>query len=155
MKVKRNSYDIFSEIVSVLCIVGVILYLILTWDKIPNEIPGHYNGAGEIDKITNKNSLIVLQVVTIIMYLFLSIIERIPQIWNTGGVKITEENKELIYRTIKNLSVFVKMNIVLAFSYLTINSSKGRNLPMTFTPIFLIAIFGTIIYFTIKLLRIK
>lgn len=155
MKVKISAYDTISDIVSLGCIIGVILYLILTWDKIPNEIPGHYNGAGEIDKITSKNSLIFLQVVTIIMYLFLSIIEKIPQMWNTGGVKITEENKELVYRTAKNLFVSVKMIMVLVFSYLTINSSKGTNLPVAFMPIFLIIIFGTIIYFTIKLLRIK
>lgn len=155
MKVKKSKYDVFSDVVSVLCIVGVILYLVLTWDKIPNEIPGHYNGAGEIDKITSKSSLIVLQIVTIIMYIFLSIIENIPQIWNTGGVEITEQNKELVYRTSKNLLVSVKMIIVVAFSYLTINSSKGTNLPIAFTPIFLIIIFGTVIYFTIKLLKIK
>jgi len=155
MKVERSAYDTISDIVSLGCIIGVILYLILTWDKIPNEIPGHYNGAGEIDKITSKSSLIVLQVVTIIMYLFLSIIEKFPQMWNVGGVKITEQNEGLIYRTSKNLLVSVKMIIVVAFSYLTINSSKGTNLPVAFTPIFLIIIFGTVIYFTIKILRVK
>lgn len=155
MKVERSAYDTISDVVSLVCIIGVILYLILTWDKIPNKIPGHYNGAGEIDKITSKSSLIVLPIVTIIMYLFLFIIENIPQIWNTGGVKITEKNKALVYRTTKNLLVSIKMIIVIVFSYLTINSSIGTNLPVAFIPIFLIIMFGTIIYFIFKLVRIK
>ena len=26
-----------------------IFYIIVTWGKLPDEIPGHFNGAGEVD----------------------------------------------------------------------------------------------------------
>lgn len=128
---------------------------VINWSNIPNEIPGHYNYNGEIDKMTNKNSLIILSVIAIIMYLFFILMERIPKVWNTGGVKITESNKVKVYRISKNLLVSVKLIVVSVFSYLTMLTASGMNVPVIFVPIFLIIIFGTIIYFLVKLLTVK
>ncbi|MFA9378789.1 MAG: hypothetical protein ACERKZ_18895 [Lachnotalea sp.] len=69
------------------------------------------------------------------------------------GVQVTEENKERVYRILKNLIVTEKLLMVLAFSFISIISSLSLELPMWFLPLFLISIFGSIILYAVKLVK--
>ena len=154
MKVKKTKYDIFVEIVCLTLLIGVSIYLYLNWSSIPDMIPGHYNAMGEIDRMGSKKELVVLQIIGWLMYLILTVIGKFPQIWNTG-VSVTEENKERVYRITKNLLNTVKLIMVAVFVYLTINSSQVISLTVWFLPVFLILLFGSMIFFIIKLVRAK
>ncbi|NFS28790.1 DUF1648 domain-containing protein [Clostridium botulinum] len=154
MKIKKNKYDIIINFLSLLCLFGTAIYLIISWSTIPSKIPGHYNTTGVVDKITDKNSLIMLLVVGWIMFIGLSIVEKFPQIWNTG-IQVTEKNKEKVYRILKNMIGTMKLLIALAFSYLTLHSTTVENLSPLFLPVFLILIFGSIILFLFQLIKEK
>jgi len=154
MKVKKNRYDIFVEIVCLTLLIGVLVYLFLNWSSIPDKIPGHYNAMGKIDRMGSKGELVILPIIGWLMYLFLTIIENFPQIWNTG-VTVTEENKERVYRITKDLLNTVKLLVIVVFVYLTINSSQAISLTVWFLPVFLILLFGSMIFFFIKLVRVK
>ena len=43
VKIERNALDILEAIVSLSCLVGVAVYLLLAWKTIPQQVPGHYN----------------------------------------------------------------------------------------------------------------
>ena len=154
MKIKKNKYDNIVNFFSLAFLIGTAIFLMISWSAIPNEIPGHYNIVGEIDKITNKNYLIVLFAVGWGMFILISTVEKFPQIWNTG-VQVTEKNKEKVYRILKNMLGTIKLLISVVFSYLTVHSTLAENLPIIFSPVFLILIFGSIIYFIIKLNKEK
>ncbi len=154
MKVKKNKYNIFVEIVCLILLIGVLIYLFLNWNSIPDKIPGHYNAMGEIDSIGSKGELLILPFIGWLMYLGLSVIENFPQIWNTG-VTVTEENKERVYRILKNMISTIKLLMVAVFVYLTINTSQAISLSVWFLPVFLFLVFGSIIFFIIKLVRVK
>lgn len=153
MKIAKNKYDIFTTLLSLLCLIGAAVYLIISWDKIPAEIPGHYNAAGEVDKISNKNSLIINLALGWILFIGISVIEKFPQVWNTG-IQITEQNKEKVYSILKNMIGTMKLLVALVFSYLTVQTTTGGNLPLLFLPVFLILMFGTIAFFIYKLVRV-
>ena len=53
-------------------LLGMVLGPILFWGRLPDLIPGHYNGAGEIDRWTGKWELLLMPVFGALMYLFLS-----------------------------------------------------------------------------------
>lgn len=154
MKVKNNKYDIFVEIVCLSLLIGVCVYLFLNWSSIPDGIPGHYNFAGEIDRMGSKRELLFLPITSWLMYLGMTAIENFPQIWNTG-VTVTAENEERVYRLLKTMLGTTKLIVVAIFVYLTINSSKSMPLPALFLPAFLILIFGSMILFIIKLVRVS
>jgi len=154
MKVKKTKYDIFVEMACLTLLIGVLIYLYLNWSTIPDKIPGHYNAMGQIDRMGSKGELLILPIIGWLIYLFLTVIEKFPQIWNTG-VTVTEENKERVYRITKNLLNTVKLITVAVFVYLTINSSQAISLSVWFLPIFLILEFGSMIFFFIKLVRAK
>ena len=154
MKIKDNKFDIFANTLSWLLLLGLSLYLIVSWDKIPQEIPRHYNGAGEADIISSKTSLVFTLAVAWILFIGITIIERYPQIWNTG-VTVTENNRERVYRTLKGMINMIKLTLVVVFSYTIINSSLGLNLSPYFLPVFLILIFGTLIFYIVRLVKTK
>lgn len=154
MKIKKNKYDIIINFLSLLCLIGTVIFLSISWKTIPDEIPGHYNAAGEVDKITDKNSLIVLLIVGWIMFIGLSVVEKFPQIWNTG-IQVTEQNKEKVYRILKTMIGTIKLLVALVFSYLTLHSTTGQNLSPLFLPVFLILMFGSITFFIFQLVKDK
>ncbi|MGI6730482.1 MAG: DUF1648 domain-containing protein [Anaerovoracaceae bacterium] len=154
MKIPTRKHDIIIEIACLFCLIGGLLYLITGWGQIPNEIPGHYNALGQIDKITGKGSLLALLATNWILYIGLSIVERFPSIWNTG-VTVTKENKDRVYRVVKDLLKTMKLLVVVMFTYLLINSAKAVPLSPWFLPITMILTFGFLFFFIWKLFKIK
>ena len=154
MKLKRNRYDLFTNILCLILLIGILIYLFIHWNSIPDKIPGHYNAMGEIDRMGSKGEILILPIISWIMYLGMTVLEKFPQVWNTG-VKVTEENKERVYRTLKNMISTMKVIVIAVFSYLTINSAQALSLSVWFLPVFLILIFGSIIFFIIRLIRVS
>ncbi|EEA85012.1 hypothetical protein CLOHIR_01372 [Peptacetobacter hiranonis DSM 13275] len=115
-------------------------------------IPGHYNIAGEIDKYSSKNSIWILIVVQILLFTMMSVLERFPNIWNTG-VKITEENRERVYTNLRNMQTYLKMMIMIYFSYMTLQSIAGERLNSISVFAFLILIFGGMSIFLVKIFK--
>ncbi|WP_328707003.1 DUF1648 domain-containing protein [Clostridium sp. HV4-5-A1G] len=112
------------------------------------------NAAGEVDKITDKNSLIALLAVGWIIFIGLSVVEKFSQIWNTG-VQVTEQNKEKVYRILKTMIGTIKLLMVSVFSYLTLHSTTGEKLSSLFLPVVLILTFGSIMFFIFQLAKDK
>ncbi len=154
MKLKKSKYNIFVEAVCLVLLVGIVLYLFVNWNTIPDKIPGHYNAAGETDRVGDKVELVMLPIVSWLMYIGFTIIDHFPQIWNTG-VTVTDENRERVYRIAKNMLSTVKLIMVVNFVYLAFNSSKATPLPVWFLPVFLGGIFGSLIFFTVKLVKAR
>ena len=151
---KRNKYNVFADIVCLVLLMGVIIYLFVAWGSLTDKVPGHYNAAGEIDRMGSRYELLITPIVGWLMYLGISVVERFPQVWNTG-VTVTEENKERVYRVIRNMLSTLKIIMILVFVFLTINSSLSTPLPVWFTPTYIILIFGTLILFIIRLIKVK
>jgi uncharacterized membrane protein len=154
MKINRTGYDIFVNVICIGMLIGILIYLGLSWNSIPEKIPGHYNATGVIDRWGNKGELLIIPIIAWIMYIGITVIEKFPQIWNTG-VQITEQNKERVYRILKDLIETEKVLMVAVFVFITINSSLSKGLPMWFLPVFLILMFGSLILFILKLVKAK
>ena len=149
---KKTTFSKITNLISLLSVVGIVLYVIITWKNIPDMIPGHYNIAGEIDKYSSKNSIWILIVVQILLFTMMSVLERFPNIWNTG-VKITEENRERVYTNLRNMQTYLKMMIMIYFSYMTFQSIGGGNLHSMSIFIFLVLVFGGMAIFLVKIFK--
>lgn len=154
MKIERTPYDLWANILCIAMLAVLFLGLALAWENIPDRIPLHYNAAGEIDRLGNKDRIWTLPVVAGFLYLIITLVERFPAVWNTG-VRVTEENKARVYRILKDLLNTVKLVLVVVISCLTAYSAAARPLPGWFTPLFLVLMFGPVLYFIIKLYRAR
>lgn len=137
---------------SILTILLLVLtfYLILNWDSLPNQVPGHFNAQGVVDRWASKGELWILPITSWLMFIGLTILEQFPNVWNTG-VKLTKENQKYVYRTTKNMLLTLKFILVLNFVYLSVMSISGENLSMWYLPLVLFLVFGSILFFSIKL----
>lgn len=154
MKLQRTKYDVIVNLICILLLVGILIYLGLNWSSIPDKIPGHYNALGVVDRWGNKGELFILPIISWILYSGITILERFPQVWNTG-VEVTGENKERVYGVLKNMIGTVKLIMVVVFSFLTINTALAKELSLWFVPVFLIVMFGSIIFYIVKLVKVK
>jgi len=149
---KKTTFSKIANLISLLSVVGIVLYVIITWKSIPDMIPGHYNIAGEIDKYSSKNSIWILIVVQILLFTMMSVLERFPNIWNTG-VQITDENVERVYTNLRNMQTYLKMMIMIYFSYMTFQSIGGGNLHSMSVFVFLVLVFGGMAVFLVKVFK--
>ncbi|MCI7658039.1 DUF1648 domain-containing protein [Anaerotignum sp.] len=154
MKIPRSPYDVLVNVVGICSLGGTTLWLLTVWNRISDHIPVHYDLRGHVDRMAGKDSLWVLLAVSWVMFLALSVVERFPQIWNTG-VQVTEKNQEKVYRTLKNMLGTLKMIIAVLFSYLAFQSAFSGNLPPQFLPVFLLVTFGSLAFFLVRLIRLK
>jgi uncharacterized membrane protein len=154
MQIRRSKYDVVINLICLLLLTGVVAYLAINWSNIPDKIPGHYNAMGEVNRWGNKGELLILPIIGWIMYIGITVLEHFPQVWNTG-VTITEDNKTRIYRILNNMIGTTKLLVVGVFMFLTVNSAMSKALPAWFLPVFLVLIFGSILFFLIKLTKAR
>ena len=154
MKTENTRADRILDLLGWILLIGTLVYLILGWPSFPDQIPMHYNGAGGIDRWGGKGEIIFIEVMMWILYLGIGVVEKYPQIWNTG-VEVTAKNKEKVYRTLKYMLKTLKFLTALIFAYLIVNSLQSAPLPGWFTPAVMILIFGDMAFWLIRLFRIK
>lgn len=152
--IKRSKYDIFTAIFCIFALIFTLIVLFIYYPSLPEAIPVHFDFQGEIDRMGSKNSIFITYLIGVILYVFLVIISKVPQIWNTG-VEVTDENKEKIYRTLKDFLNTIQIFVVLVFSYLSLHTITLENLPVIFIILFFLLMIGIIIYFVYKLHKVK
>lgn len=154
MKLKYTKFQKFIEFLTIVLVFALWGYLIMSWNALPNEVPGHYNAAGVVDRWGSKNELLIMPIIITILYALLTAVSFFPSIWNVP-TKTTEENIEFVYINLKTMLILIKMEIVITFTYMMYCSVKMLSLGPWFLPLELIIIFGTIIYYIIKVCRNK
>ena len=103
--------------------------------------------------MTNEYQTLILPAIGILLYTFITVVSFFPQMWNVP-VQITEENKEAVYLSTRNLIIFMKVEILAIFFYLNYHTVTVQPLSVIFLPIFLIIIFGTLIFFIVRTIRL-
>ena len=152
MEIKHNKLDTIAEVFCMILLIVTTLYTIYMYIQLPEKIPIHYNAAGVIDRYGNKLEIFILLIVTWVMYIGLSLVTRVPQFWNTG-VSVTAENKDRVYRILKNMLKIIKMEIIVIFCYIIYNTTTLYNLPKWFVPVFLVLLFSTMLISFIVLIK--
>ena len=152
MEIKHNKLDTIAEVFCMILLIVTTLYTIYMYIQLPEKIPIHYNAAVVIDRYGNKLEIFILLIVTWVMYIGLSLVTRVPQFWNTG-VSVTAENKDRVYRILKNMLKIIKMEIIVIFCYLIYNTTTLYNLPKWFVPVFLVLLFSTMLISFIVLIK--
>ena len=153
MKIRMRPYDIVLNILCILLLIGVVIYLIVRWSSIPEQIPGHYNLGGEVTRWDSKETLIVLPIIAGIIFIGFSVLEQFPQVWNTG-VRVTQENMFRVYSILKTLLSTIKLLIVSTFVSITIIQSLALGLSW-WVLIYPALILGTVVYNIIRLVKAR
>jgi uncharacterized membrane protein len=136
------------------CLVGIWILTLFNYHSLPETIPIHYNGAGEVDRFGNKWNLLTLPVVSSILFIGMTILNRYPHVFNYPA-SITQENALQHYTNATRLIRLLKLSIVIIFSLIvnqTIQHAHGNSdgLGVWFLPLTFGLIFIPLVYFIVK-----
>ncbi len=138
------------EYICRILLIGTLIYLIVRWNTIPDQIPIHYNAAGDIDGWGGKGMVWLLVVISWGLYLGITFVGRFPELWNTG-VKITKKNKEKVYRLIKYLIGTSKLILISVFTLLIVFSTLAKPLPLWFAGIYLTILIADMAFWLVRI----
>lgn len=154
MILKQGIYSFLATILCIILLAGNIIYLIVVWSSLPEQIPGHYDFAGNVTRYDGRGTLLIVPVINVVLFILLSVVERFPKLWNTG-VRITEENRVRVYRIIRNMLVTTKLTIVAVFVFISVTQSLSTGLPGWFIGVFFWLLLAPIGFFIIKLIKAR
>lgn len=149
MKLKYTSLQLFLETIGALTLFAMLIFVAMKWNSIPSQIPMHYNALGAVDKWGGKSGILFMPIVSVFLYLMLSVVSFFPKSWNMPS-KVREENKPEAFSTIKTMLILMKIELVGVFFYITYRMTLQLALETWFLPAFLIVLIGTIAIFTVK-----
>ena len=125
---RKEIIYLIMNIIGALALLGSTLFVIIMWSQIPDQIPTHYNFAGEADDYGGKGSLIFMMVLAWFMFILITILMRFPNTWNMP-VKVTAENKSRLYSITKAMLEVIKMLASLLFAVMLINAAIATPMP--------------------------
>ena len=157
IKLELTRSDKILEIMGGGLIFAIWILALVSYPSLPENIPMHYNAAGEADAFGDKSSILGLPFVATALFIGLSILNKQTHTFNYPD-KITEKNAEYQYRNSTKMLRFLKLVIVIIFgmaTYLTIRSAHQDTpqLGKWFLPLTLGLIFIPVIYFLIRAYR--
>jgi uncharacterized membrane protein len=111
--------------------------------NLPDIIPTHFNGSGEIDGWGSKNTIIIPLIIQLVMTMLLSYVALHPEKHNYPFA-ITEENRAYQYE--QSAALIRKLNLIINLIFITISYSIVKaELPLFLIVSELILLFAAII----------
>ena len=148
-------YQRIAGILAPLILLGSIVYILIIWHRLPEQIPTHYNFAGEIDGYGGRGTLLLMPVIGLVTDLTVAVCGRFPKSWNTG-VRVTALNRARVYRLVRDLMADLRLSLAVSFAGFGIYAAT---LPEHFsgnvTGIMLILIFAPLVRYFVRLSRAK
>ena len=111
---------------------------IIFWNKIPDKLPMHYNGAGEVDNWSDKTSLILLFFVIALLMGVMSI--AVYMMKTNMESKHSKEAEKSEVRAIYPVLVIMNLIVQMMFAYVMACTVTCRPLGVLFLPVFIIGI---------------
>ena len=125
---RKHSLDKLMNRLSLLLVLGTAVFLAVYWRSIPEEVPMHFNAAGEIDRWGSK--------------------------WGNGA-KGPEKNREQAFILLGHLLSTQKLLFTALFTWITLWCALALPLPAWFLPVTLAVVFGDMAYWIVRLIRNK
>ena len=101
-------------ILSPVVLLGAIVFILIRFPSLPEQIPTHYNMAGEIDGYGGRGTLLLMPVIGLVSDAVVALAGRFPKSWNTG-TKITLFNRVRVYRLLRDLMAELRLAMALFF----------------------------------------
>ncbi len=145
----------FTNVVDALCLIlmtACTVFLFAYWNVLPDRVPIHYGWTGKADGWTGREQAWILPCVLWGCFALMSVVERFPCLWNTGGIQITDENRDRIYALIRKLISTTKAFVVVLLSLVVVDATRGGGaVPPVVIAAFLPLVVGNGVFWLVKM----
>jgi uncharacterized membrane protein len=148
IRVESTNVKKLLELVSIAGIIYIAYVLLRAWGSIPEKVPSHFGIDGSPDAYAGKESLLMLPVISIVIYIVITVLDRYPHLFSYLW-RITPENAYRQYQLAGTMLSAMKAEVIWIFNYITLTAIKismgnSEGLSPLFLPIMLAVIFGPI-----------
>ena len=119
--IEKTMFEKLANIIGIASIVAMILYIELNWSALPDDVPIHFNAAGEVDRWDSKWSMLILPIIAIALYIFMEVIEKRPHTHNYPA-RLTEQNAAQFYKESCQTLNLTKNITTLMLAYIAVRS---------------------------------
>ena len=116
-----RTVDIIIEALAAICLIYMIVQIIISYPSLAQSIPTHFGAGGNPDAWGDKSSLLIIPVVTIFLYVGLTVLNKYPHVFNYP-VPITAQNATRQYQYAKSLLSTIKFTTSGLFLYIQLQT---------------------------------
>ncbi|QIC47615.1 DUF1648 domain-containing protein [Lysinibacillus sphaericus] len=115
LKIPKTKSEKICDYFGVIIFLLSILYISVMWGKLPEEIPVHFDGKGEVDRWGSKIELIILPFIGVFLWITMSLLEKAPHIHNFPA-RLNEQNVAAFYLNSRKMLNEVKNFCLILFA---------------------------------------
>ncbi|REB08669.1 DUF1648 domain-containing protein [Sporosarcina sp. BI001-red] len=104
------------DVIGILLFLAIIFYTVFQWNRLPEEVPIHFNAAGEVDNYGSKWALLLVPLISVGLFALLEFLERHPE-WHNYPKRLNEVNAPRFYQSSRELLNRVKNLSLLLMTY--------------------------------------
>ncbi|WP_160670038.1 DUF1648 domain-containing protein [Clostridium sp. C8-1-8] len=159
LKIPHSNLERILEVIAIASMIIQIAMLTAYWSRIPQRIVTHIGIDGRPDRWGGRVELFVLPIISVVLYVLFTTLSKFPHIFNYI-VDINEENARYQYENARTLMIAIKSEMLIFFTifqynYLMDALNRKSYFGQWVLPIFIITIFGTLVYFIRKSIKNK
>ena len=136
----KRMIRIVLEALSLLIVLGTIIFLIVYWKHIPDQVPMRFDGKGQIESWSAKPSLLALPVLSAVVYVSLFFGKTMR--FRSLGKAVRVPVPELMFPA-------MKLPLLAGISYVTVCAALVRPLGVWFFPVFLVLVLAPMAVFCV------
>lgn len=158
-----NKIDRILNLLAFFFLLGMFANLVLSWSSIPNTVPVHFNFWGEPDSFGAKGTLFILPCIGVGIFVLLIVLHKYLSVLNSFDLqqkKISQQKKEASEIYTRSMLSWHNFLILAFFFYLenesiqiALEHKKALN-PYALL-IFILSITVTMIYYIVRIQRVK
>ena len=144
------------NIIDTLCLILLIsstIYLLAHWSVLPDRLPSHWGWSGRATGWMSKDYAWVHPAIMWGLFILFSLAECFPRLYNTGGIKITDENRDRLYPLMRNALNTCKLLVMALFATLIVDVVHGGKTVPCFVAAFLPILIANVVFWWVKMFR--
>ena len=114
IKIELTIVDKIIEAIALLVLASTIILVAYYYNKLPGIIPTHFDFSGKVDDYGSKSSIFTLPILSTLLYIGLTVLNKYPQTFNYLG-EITLDNAESQYRFATRFLRVLKLIVMITF----------------------------------------
>ncbi|WP_060679023.1 DUF1648 domain-containing protein [Virgibacillus halodenitrificans] len=137
-----SKWNAVLNLLSLFFIICSFIYVFTIYKELPDQIPIHFNAAGDPDNWGSKATIILMPLIALILYVPLYFLSKHPHVFNYP-FKVTEGNARSIYPLAQLFMTVINFEMVVMFTYLSFTMA-GNQLGEVFFPLIIVVLITTI-----------
>ncbi|HLR71776.1 MAG TPA: DUF1648 domain-containing protein [Pseudogracilibacillus sp.] len=159
LNISKTKSEWIWDVIGYSTFIGSVVFLMIVWTEIPEEVPAHFNFKGEVDRFGSKWELFILPGIALLTTLLIQTLEKFPEIHNYPK-RFSEANAKDFYLNSRKMVNQLKNAMLIIFSMIlfeSISIALGWDIRLNkfFMPIVIIGTGLPIIYALMKRRNIK